>query len=116
MNKKFLVKFFIFWPFDNYLGIKEKIKKRGVCKMAILDVIINEVAEHEKYSDDDFLAELATGYLEIEITQKRERLRDYTEAYQVIDDKDSFNAQYLKVLIDVLKDEVKEKKKLLFSY
>ena len=75
--------------------------------MELLDVMINEVAEQEKNHDDDFMAELAKGYLEIEITEKSETLKGYIESYQKIDDKDSFNAQYLKILIDVLKDEIK---------
>jgi len=75
--------------------------------MELLDVMINEVAEQEKNHDDDFMAELAKGYLEIEITEKRETLNGYIDSYQKIDDKDSFNAQYLKILIDVLKDEIK---------
>ncbi|MFX1394468.1 MAG: hypothetical protein ACFFAH_12960 [Promethearchaeota archaeon] len=78
--------------------------------MAILDVIINEVKEQEKDKDDDFIAELAKGYLEVEITEKKETLKGYIDTYQKIEDKDTFNAQYLKILIDVLKDEINEKK------
>jgi len=72
--------------------------------------------EQEEYNDDDFMAELAEGYLEVENTKKRETLKGYIDAYQKIEDKDTFNAIYLKILIDVLKDEIKEKKKLPFSY
>lgn len=57
---------------------------------------------------NEFREELKKGYLFWEFEKKKQRLADYINAYQEIKNKDSFNAQYLKTLIDVLKAEITE--------
>lgn len=57
---------------------------------------------------NEFMEELKKGYLYWEIEKKKQQLIDYINAYQEIQNKDSFNAQYLKILIDVLKAEITE--------
>jgi len=56
----------------------------------------------------EFMEELKKGYLYWEIEKKKQQLAEYINAYQEIQNKDSFNAQYLKTLIDVLKAEIIE--------
>lgn len=55
-----------------------------------------------------FMEELKEGYLYWETEKKKQQLGEYINAYQEIENKDSFNAQYLKTLIDVLKAEIIE--------
>ena len=57
---------------------------------------------------NEFMEEIKKGYLYWEIEKKRQLLSDYINAYQEIKDKDTFNAQYLETLIDVLKVEISE--------
>ncbi|MFX1315722.1 MAG: hypothetical protein ACFE9T_07650 [Promethearchaeota archaeon] len=55
---------------------------------------------------DEFVEEIKRGYLYWEIEKKRQLLMEYLNAYQEIEDKNTFNAQYLETLIDVLKAEI----------
>ena len=55
---------------------------------------------------NEFAEELKQGYLYWELEKKKQQLFDYINAYQDIEDKDSFNAQYLETLIDGLKAEI----------
>lgn len=66
------------------------------------DVIINS----EKKNDQDFWDEYGRAYFEYERMEKMERLKEFEESYEKLEDKESFNAQYLEVLIDNLKSEV----------
>ncbi len=54
----------------------------------------------------EFAEELKKGFLYWEIEKKKQQLAEYINAYQEIQNKDSFNAQYLKTLIDILKAEI----------
>ena len=55
---------------------------------------------------NEFAEELKQGYLYWELEKKQQELSDYINAYQKIEDKDSFDAQYLETLIDLLKQEI----------
>lgn len=66
------------------------------------DVIINS----EKKNDQDFWDEYGRAYFEYERMEKMGRLKEFEESYEKLEDKESFNAQYLEVLIDNLKSEV----------
>lgn len=79
-----------------------------------MEVMEIEVKESDKNRDQEFITELANGYLNVEITEKEELMKEFSKAYEDIEDKDSFNGQYLEILIDVLEDEIKEKKIFLF--
>lgn len=59
-------------------------------------------------TEKEFISEFAKGYLDLEINEKENQLYDYLKAYNNLKDKDSFNAQYLEILISVLKKEVQE--------
>ena len=67
-------------------------------------------------TNQDFIPELAESYLEAEILKKKEILHGYIEAYSDIDDKDSFNAEYLLVLIEMLKAEIEDETKSINSF
>ncbi|TFF88747.1 MAG: hypothetical protein EU549_02420 [Promethearchaeota archaeon] len=55
------------------------------------------------HKKEDFWTEFGSGYLEAEELKKEELLREYQDAYNKIEDKHSFNAQYLETLIYNLK-------------
>jgi len=74
--------------------------------MEVTEVNVHVIKEIEKTTDEDFWSEYAGAYFEYERMEKMERLRGFEKAYEEIEDKDSFNAQYLEVLIDNLKSEV----------
>jgi len=50
-----------------------------------------------------FWKEFALGYFEVEEMKIQKELKEYIEAYNNIEDKKSFNAQYLETLIYDLK-------------
>jgi len=72
--------------------------------------------EINNLSIQDIFPELAESYLETEIMKKREILEGYLEAYSGIEDKNSFNGEYLLVLIEMLEDEIEEETKNLISF
>jgi len=74
--------------------------------MAVLEIKMDYVEDVKNAQDFAFARELAQGYFEAEVMEKKGRLNEYVEAYREIEDKDSFNAQYLKTLIDNLKSEL----------
>ena len=82
--------------------------------MEVMEIEVKEIKESDKIRDQEFITELANGYLNVEITEKEELMKEFSKAYEDIEDKDSFNGQYLEILIDVLEDEIKEKKDFLF--
>ncbi|MFX1408038.1 MAG: hypothetical protein ACFFC9_05795 [Promethearchaeota archaeon] len=70
--------------------------------------IANKIDGKEDYEDDKlFKQEFVKGYLELELIEKNKRLSEYLYAYEEIHNKDSFNAQYLESLIELLKQEIK---------
>lgn len=83
-------------------------KERGGLKMEILEVKLTPVEDIKKTQDNEFLKELAEGYLEVEISKKKALLKEYSKAYDNLQDKDSFNGQYLETLISILRDELKD--------
>ena len=74
--------------------------------MEVTEVNVHVIKVMEKTTDEDFWSEYARAYFEYERMEKMKRLRGFEKAYEEIEDKDSFNAQYLEVLIDNLKSEV----------
>ncbi len=74
--------------------------------MEVTEVKVQVMNRVEKRTDEDFWAEYASAFFEHERMEKMERLRGFEKAYKEIEDKDSFNAQYLEVLIHNLKSEV----------
>lgn len=74
--------------------------------MEVTEVKVHVMKKIEEKTDEDFWAEYARAYFEFERMEKMERLREFEKAYEEIKDKDSFNAQYLEVLIANLKSEV----------
>ena len=74
--------------------------------MEVVEVKVDVMNKSEKMTNDDFWSEYAQAYFEYERMEKMETLKEYKKAYNEIEDKDSFNAQYLEVLIDQLKSEV----------
>ena len=69
-----------------------------------------------KQVHENFVSELAKGYLWSEIDELEQRLNDYSVEFKQEEDKNSFKGQYLEVLIDNLESELKEMKKLSKSY
>lgn len=65
--------------------------------------------EDKKRSDYNFFEEMAKGQKWAEMTAKEEELKEYEKAYHSVD-KDSFNAQYMEVIISNLKDELRAMK------
>ncbi|MFX0069721.1 MAG: hypothetical protein ACFFAO_01395 [Candidatus Hermodarchaeota archaeon] len=74
--------------------------------MEVTEVNVQVINRNEKITNEDFWDEYAEAYFEFEKLEKMERLREFKKAYEEIEDKNSFNAQYLEVLIDNLKSEV----------
>ena len=74
--------------------------------MTIVEIKLELTEHHEKHSKSDFISELAKAHIELEFGNKKRRLEEYSKAYEQIEDKNSFNAQYLETLIDVLKIEL----------
>jgi len=80
--------------------------------------IVFSTQEKEFFSDPvkdshkDFVSELAEGSLWSEIDELEQRLNDFSEEFEQINDKSSFKGQYLEVLIYNLESELKEMKKL----
>ncbi len=80
-------------------------------EMVINIQVGNVEKETVKRRENEFLSEFAQGLFWVEIDQKEEQLKEFIEAFENLDDKDSFNGQYLEVLIDGLKSDIIEKKK-----
>ena len=59
------------------------------------------------------IPEYAQGYLEGEITEKKEQIAGLEEEYDHTEDKTAFKTQNLKSWIDLLKDEVTEKENFM---
>ncbi|TFG00850.1 MAG: hypothetical protein EU541_01155 [Promethearchaeota archaeon] len=60
--------------------------------------VMNE--KQPKTQKVDYWSEFGKGYLEVENMKKRALSKAYKKAYDELEDKESFNAQYLKTLID----------------
>ena len=74
--------------------------------MMVMQIMVADKENSEKKDDQDFWDEYGRAYFEYERREKMERLKDFEEAYEKIEDKESFNAQYLEILIDNLKSEI----------
>ncbi|MEJ2277099.1 MAG: hypothetical protein P8Y70_05025 [Candidatus Lokiarchaeota archaeon] len=59
-----------------------------------------------KFENKNFLKTLANGYLQAEKAKRNKILNEYINAYNNLQDKDSFNGQYLETLIYELKNEI----------
>ncbi|TFG09217.1 MAG: hypothetical protein EU539_00160 [Promethearchaeota archaeon] len=78
--------------------------------MEITELMVNIVDDSDRSPDDDFVSEFAKGYLSHEVAKKEQRRNEFFAAYQNMEEKESFNAQYVKSLIDVLDMEIAEDK------
>lgn len=65
---------------------------------------IREKVEDQSYRD--FISEFSKGYLELEFLEKQKQLLEYINAYEELDDKTSFHAEYLLSLIDFINSEI----------
>ncbi len=74
--------------------------------MVMMQVMVDDKVNSEKKDDQDFWDEYGRAYFEYERREKMERLKEFEEAYEKLADKNSFNAQYLEILIDNLKSDV----------
>ncbi|MFW9771272.1 MAG: hypothetical protein ACFFFB_08640 [Candidatus Heimdallarchaeota archaeon] len=75
-----------------------------------MEIDVKNLDEMERKVIDDsckqFLPEFSIGYLELEYFEKQKQLSEYMRAYDELEDKESFNAQYIASLIDNLKLEL----------
>ena len=71
--------------------------------MEIMEIIVDIIKEPEKTIDEDFWSEYAKAYFDYEKMEKMERIKEFEKAYEEMENKDSFNGQYLEVLITLLK-------------
>ena len=69
-----------------------------------------------KENNEVFISELAKGYLWFEIDKLEQRLNEFSEEFEALNDKESLKGKYLEVFIYNLKTEIKEKKKLYAIY
>lgn len=74
--------------------------------MVMMQLMVDIKVNAEKRDDQDFWDEYGRAYFEYERMEKKERLKEFEEAYEKIEDKESFNAQYLEILIFNLKSEI----------
>jgi len=87
----------------NYNNKKNK-KKWWIKKMeVVVKAPVKVVKEDKTQTTKQFWKEFGKGYLEVEKMKKKELLKEYQEAYENMEDKNSFNAQYLETLIFNLK-------------
>lgn len=56
---------------------------------------------------DQFVSEMARGYIDAEIMEKEKLMKEFSDEYQKMEDKDSFKGQYLESWIYMLKEEIK---------
>ncbi len=59
-------------------------------------------------ANQEFLNDLGNEYLNVEVSRKFDQLNEYINAYDSLEDKESFNGQYLNSLIEQLKIELSE--------
>ncbi|MFX1238447.1 MAG: hypothetical protein ACFE8P_12105 [Promethearchaeota archaeon] len=73
----------------------------------------NPIQAKSKNKDDDFVSELANGFLWAEISRQEEFINGLIDALNNLEDNDSLEANYLETWIESLKiDLQKEKEKL----
>ena len=78
-----------------------------VRKVETLIKYVNKVEEKENNQGyRDYISDFSKGYLELEFLEKQNQLTDYINAYELLDDKESFHAQYLLSLIESMKFEI----------
>ncbi|TFG15363.1 MAG: hypothetical protein EU531_08490 [Promethearchaeota archaeon] len=72
--------------------------------METLIKFADKIREKEPDQDyRDYISDFSKGYLELEFQEKQNQINDYINAYELLDDKESFHAQYLLSLIENLK-------------
>ena len=71
-----------------------------------MEIKVDEFKNSTNEQKDDFWSEFAQGYLDVEKEKIKQQLEEYSKAYDQIKDKSSFNAQYLKTLIDNIVNEM----------
>jgi len=75
--------------------------------METLIKFADQIKEKELDGDyRDFISDFSKGYLELEFLQKQTQLTEYINAYEQLDDKESFHAQYLLSLIENMRFEI----------
>ena len=78
-----------------------------VKKVEILVNIAKKIEEKEfDQSYRDFISDFSKGYLELKFQEKQDQIFEYIKAYELLDDKESFHAQYLLSLIESMKFEI----------
>lgn len=81
-----------------------------------MECIINiekKIACNSLDSEDNFQKELIRGHFSSLIIEKQKELCMYENAYADLEDKTSFNAEYIDSLIYVLKAELKDLMKFI---
>ncbi|MFX0146649.1 MAG: hypothetical protein ACFE8E_02755 [Candidatus Hodarchaeota archaeon] len=74
-----------------------------------MEIVVKSLEKVEQKIDNSykqFLIEFAAGYLELEFIEKQKQLNEYMRAYDELEDKEAFNAEYLASLIEALKLEL----------
>lgn len=91
-----------------YLDKKNlKLRKEEVKQMEISVKFVEKVnKEFEHQSYREFISEFSKNYLELEFLEKQKQLYEYIEAYEDLENKESFHAQYLLSLIEFVKSEI----------
>ena len=90
-----------------------KTKKVYVKMQAFVNVqMVRDSEMRFETFETDFMTEFAKGYLQVDITEKEESLKEYENAFKELEDKNSFKADYISTLIDVLKMEIKDLRKI----
>lgn len=75
--------------------------------MEILIKFKDNISEEEKDGGyREFISDFSRGYLEVEFLEKQTQLNEYINAYNLLDDKESFHGQYLLSLIELLRAEI----------
>lgn len=78
-----------------------------VKKVETIIKFANKIQEKElDQTYRDFITEFSKGYLELEFLQKQNQLTEFSNAYEQLDDKESFHAQYLLSLVERMKFEI----------
>ncbi len=76
-----------------------------------MEILVNVVGDLEHYpyksEKNEFIKEFSEGYLELELIEEEKQLNDYLKAYREIENKNSYNAQYLKILINNLQSKMR---------
>ena len=72
-------------------------------------MMVNKMVGKEVVSTEtDFQEEFAANWFAAQVADKEQTLTEFTRAYEEMEDKSSFQAEQLKILIDNLEAEIRE--------